>query len=364
MLAFSPLMPRANNRLLRIMALILPVAVLTVLLSQTVSARNTFVITDGDQVKVHTSYASDPARVLDEIGVELSEDDSYTTLETDGVSEITVRRNQTITVNNCGNIVEINSYGETLAELMERAGINYKGAYRVSLPLETMTFDGMEVSVEWEVSNLEVYTVDVPFETSYYYDPTLPEGQEKILSHGQNGLALCRANVVYENYTEQSREVLDYSIVQEPVVQVIAKGTGENVGGRVQYPLIGDGFIVLETGEVLTFTHTGQFLATAYTSWIADVKDITATGTKARVGAIAVDPTVIPYGTRMFIVANDGSYIYGIATAEDCGGDIKGNRLDLFYDTEEECWQFGARTCTVYFLGGADWRGPQHRNNG
>jgi len=60
---------------------------------------------------------------------------------------------------------------------------------------------------------------------------------------------------------------------------------------------------------------------------------------------------VIPYGTRMFIIANDGSYVYGIATAEDCGGSIKKDRVDLYYPTHGECIQFGRRDCTVYFLG-------------
>ena len=78
--------------------------------------------------------------------------------------------------------------------------------------------------------------------------------------------------------------------------------------------------------------------------------NITATGTTVRVGTVAVDPTVIPYGTRMFIVTNDGTYIYGIGTAEDCGGAIVGNELDLYFDTDAECWEFGVKGCTVYFL--------------
>ena len=53
----------------------------------------------------------------------------------------------------------------------------------------------------------------------------------------------------------------------------------------------------------------------------------------------------------MFIVTKDGSYIYGVATAEDCGGAIKGKRLDLFYETDPECRRFGIRNCDVYFLG-------------
>jgi 3D (Asp-Asp-Asp) domain-containing protein len=52
----------------------------------------------------------------------------------------------------------------------------------------------------------------------------------------------------------------------------------------------------------------------------------------------------------MYIVSNDGAYIYGIATAEDCGGAIGGARVDLYYDTKEECFAFGRRDCTIYFL--------------
>ena len=60
---------------------------------------------------------------------------------------------------------------------------------------------------------------------------------------------------------------------------------------------------------------------------------------------------MIPYGTRMYIVSNDGRYVYGIATAEDCGSAIKGNRIDLYFDTVAECDRFGIRNCQVYFLG-------------
>lgn len=52
----------------------------------------------------------------------------------------------------------------------------------------------------------------------------------------------------------------------------------------------------------------------------------------------------------MFIVSNDGAYVYGIAVAEDCGGDIKGDRMDLYFPTFNECIQFGRRVCTIYFL--------------
>ena len=90
--------------------------------------------------------------------------------------------------------------------------------------------------------------------------------------------------------------------------------------------------------------------ATAYTHTDAGCTSTTATGSRVHRGTVAVDPRYIPYGTRMFIMASDGSYIYGLAEAEDCGGDIKGDRVDLYLPNYQECMAFGRRRCTVYFL--------------
>lgn len=87
-----------------------------------------------------------------------------------------------------------------------------------------------------------------------------------------------------------------------------------------------------------------QVTATAYCgcSYCTDGDGITATGTKATQGrTIAVDPSVIPYGTKVII--NGHTYI-----AEDCGGAIKGNKIDIFFDSHEEARQFGRQNLTVY----------------
>ena len=52
----------------------------------------------------------------------------------------------------------------------------------------------------------------------------------------------------------------------------------------------------------------------------------------------------------MFIVSDDGNWIYGYATAEDCGGAIRGHIIDLYFDDYYTCIQFGRRDCTVYIL--------------
>lgn len=335
---------------LRVTALVIPM-VLLLLMSQTVLAQNTYVITDGDRVVVHTSSATDPAAVLTEAGLALGEDDTYTTQPGIGMSEITIQRSQLVTVNNRGEIFEVSATEETVAQLLKKLNIAVEDM-TVSVPLNAETYDGMQIVVSQTVHNTETYTVTIPGEITYCSDATLPAGTEVVITQGSDGQLLCTADVVYVDGREVSRTVLEQTVVQQPVDTVIAVGTAvEARSTQEQLPIIEDDTITLPTGEVLTYYGTRRVLGTAYTHTDEGCDFITATGTTVRVGTVAVDPTIIPYGTRMFIVSDDGLYIYGVATAEDCGGGIKGERIDLYYPTYEECMDFGRRSCTIYFLG-------------
>lgn len=110
-----------------------------------------------------------------------------------------------------------------------------------------------------------------------------------------------------------------------------------------------NGTLTAADGSELCYSAVIPVSATAYTTERQENK-ITATGTVAHVGGIAVDPSVIPYGTQLYIVSEAGSWAYGYAVAEDCGGGIKGNKIDLFFDTYNECIQFGVRNALVYIL--------------
>ena len=73
---------------------------------------------------------------------------------------------------------------------------------------------------------------------------------------------------------------------------------------------------------------------------------ITSTGTKPIVGrTIAVDPRIIPYGSKVYIPQLNKVFI-----AEDCGGAIKGNRIDIFMNSYDECMNWGYKTITIYIL--------------
>ncbi len=353
---FTPFITGKKHRFTRIAAVVVLLAALVVLLAQTALAQNTYVITDGDQITYHTSFASDPAVVLDEAGVELDSNDLYTTAALSGRTEIYVQRSQTVTVDYCGTRQQYSSHDETVGELMERLGIQTYGRYSLSHRLDEKVEDGMTVRISNIVETTETYTVELPADTIYCDDPTLPLGQEKVLASGSAGQMLCTANVVYLDAQEQSRTLLEQTVLEQPVDRIVAVGTGENVGATSSGLYIGDGFIVLPTGEVLTFTHYETFEGTAYTHFDEGCDLITATGTTVHWGTVAVDPKVIPYGTRMFIIANDGSYVYGLSTAEDCGGAIKGNRVDLYVPSLSLAMQMGRRDVTIYFLGESQWK--------
>lgn len=350
MLSFKALINK-NSLLIRAAALVLVGAATVSVLSQTVFAKNTYRITVGDQVVVHTTYETDPAEILEEAGITVNDVDKVETLPTDaeGVSEITVVRGQNVTIDYCGERTEVIAYGETVEQLFDRLGISIREESDISVAPNAQVTEDMEISITTTIVSEDAYTVATPFETVYQKTDLLPAGKEVVLTKGVEGQTICTAEVTYVNGKEENRKVLSEKIATEPVTEVIAVGTGNGSAKKGEY-IVGDGVLITETGDVLTFTHRRTFKATAYCR-IEEGGEITSTGTPTRVGAIAVDPRVIPYGTRMFIATKDGAYVYGVATAEDCGGSIKGERLDLFYETMDECVIFGVRDCDVYFLG-------------
>ena len=329
--------------------------VFVLLLSQTASAKTTYVINDGSRVITYESFASDPETVLTEAGLELDEHDTFTTEGGFGTTTLTVRRSQTISIDYLGETITAETYGETVGDLLARLNIYLQEGDTLSVSPDTATADGMELSITRVVEQEQMYTAAIPCGVSYCYDDSLPEGTEEILVEGREGELLCTANVTYVNGVETEREVSSQVVTLEPVDTLIAVGTGMQSrsldGGETSGLVIGDGTITLATGEVLTYTHSTQVRATAYSHLDPGCDMITATGTTVRIGTVAVDPRYIPYGTRMFIVSNDGVYEYGIAVAEDCGGAIKGDRVDLYFPTYSECMNFGRRDCTIYFLG-------------
>ena len=376
--------PRRRAWLRRLIVVAVLAAAVGALLSQTVFAQTSYIITDGDRVTVHRSYSSDPYEVLTEAGIELEEEDTYETGYADGMNQITVRRMQMVTVINRGAQSVIGTYGETTGSLLARMGITPGTGDTLSCSSETQTYDGMTIELVHTETRIEEEDTTVPYPVNYYEDPDLEPDAEIVLVAGQNGLTHVKSEVTYRNGKEVSRVIVQETVQTQPVTQLVIRGVDRTImeqpadpepaeqaapaassgtasgssssgssssgGSRYDGSAETDGNVIMtSSGESYTYVDVMTCSATAYTC--EGYVGHTYSGTLARVGAIAVDPTVIPLGTKMYVVSNDGQYVYGYCVAEDIGGGIKGNKIDLYFDTYAECWDFGVRMCTVYILG-------------
>ncbi len=324
-------------------------ALLAALLLAPTAFAKTYVITDGDRTITYTTFATDPDDVLEDAGMDLREYDSYTTSAGDS---ITIRRALEVTLSYRGETSRISSSGETVGELLARLGLDITEHDTLSHRLDEPVTDDMTLRVDSSLTQQETYTATIPHKVTYCADNSLPEGIEEVLIQGQDGELLYTAQVTYVNGQETGREILSEKQTIAPVAEVIAQGTGTpTVETPQEMPVIKDGYIIMPSGEILTYYKTDNVTATGYTHTDAGCDMITSTGTTVHYGTVAVDPRFIPYGTRMLIVSHDGERYYGIATAEDCGGAIKRDKMDLYFPTYQECIEFGRRRCTIYFLG-------------
>ena len=339
---------RKDNAVMRLVIMLLVPVMLITTVSITAYAQSGYIINDDGERRMVLSDSTDPYEILSDNGIELGHADIVEMTSEGMRPEITIRRNQLIRINNGGRSMVTGSYGETVGELLERVNLTLNEGDAIDVELTAETFNGMELNIGRWTTGTVVYTEAVPFETEYVQTDKMIKGNEQIVSEGIEGEQKHTAKVTYLNGQEVSREIIATMEVKAPVNQVVEQGTFDAEPGKLT---IGNGVIVTAEGDVYTYKRTMKAKATAYTHTDKGCDMITATGTTVRWGTVAVDPKVIPYGTKMFIVSNDGKYIYGLSAAEDCGGSIKGNRIDLYMPTTSECFTFGVRNCTVYFLG-------------
>lgn len=199
----------------------------------------------------------------------------------------------------------------------------------------------------------EQTTEAIPFETVRIASPDLPFGDERITQTGSEGRRICDYEVISFDGTEIDRVLLTEEI--EPAEdEIIEYGTSVDTVdpddriADVQKNEDGSGMLTFASGGTMKFSAIKDVTATAYTAGRGGAGYITASGTPARPGAVAVDRRVIPLGSKLYIVTDDGKYVYGMAVAEDTG--VIGNRVDLYYDDYDQCIIFGRRAATIYIL--------------
>lgn len=178
--------------------------------------------------------------------------------------------------------------------------------------------DGMDVNIKLFEVREETVEEETPFKKTEYYTSDLLEDEKKITQEGVKGLDSVTYKVTYLGGEEQSRKEIDRKTVRKPVTQKTALGTAVAINGE-------------------RYSRKLVVQATAYTGG-----GRTASGTRARVGEIAVDPRVIPLGSECYIEG------FGKVRAEDTGGAVKGNIIDIYMSSYGQCRSWGRRYVTIY----------------
>lgn len=253
-----------------------------------------------------------------------------------------------VTVRRGGETITATAQAETVEQFLSRMDI-------IPGPLEMVGIELMEGSVALTISDhLTVYervTEQAEHGTVYRSTPDLPKGQERVARKGVDG----QHTAIYEQ-TWVSGQLVTSQYVEEitstSVDEIVEQGTAvtsvdaDNKVVNVTTNADGSGYLTFASGGTMKFSKAVQVTATAYTAGYDGVDHTTATGTFVHKGVAAVDKRVFPLGSDLYVMAKGMEY--GLTKAEDTG--MKGQKIDLYLESYQQCIQFGRRSATVYLL--------------
>jgi 3D (Asp-Asp-Asp) domain-containing protein len=259
-------------------------------------------------------------KVLSEQHIKLGSHDTYWTSsqKVENGAVIVVERAVPVTIEYKGVQKKIFTTDQTVQGVLNGAGYNWKEV----MPMEdgmSKVHAGMVIHVVPYSIKTETRLVDAAPQYVRWYDRSLGSSDEVVVSAAVPG----KDRVTVQEY------IVDGKVIRSDILgsEQVSAGTPG----------------VMKTGSnVNTVGWVQQMHATAYHPTDGNGEGITATGTRAGYGTIAVDPSVIPLGSTVYIPG------YGTAVAADTGGAIVGNRVDLCMETFSECYAFGTRTVDVF----------------
>ncbi len=316
-----------------------------------------------EEIREVTTYSRTIKDLLEEEKIALSKED-YINVPLDTKLEnnmnIVIKKAKPYTVSVGKDKFEVKSIYDRVEDILKENEIELGEKDYTKPALHETVEAGDEIQVIKVEEVFEEVEEAIPYEKLVKQNKNMDIGQEKVTQKGQKGLKVIEIKKVYENGELVAEEVVGEEVVKEPVPQIIERGTrkvatasrgssGNNSRSSSGSSSRGKNF---KYKKVLTMTATAYDLSYESTGKRPGDKyyGITASGTKARPGVVAVDPKVIPLGTKLYVESLDGSKDYGFCVAEDTGGAIKGNRIDLFFNTREEVKRFGVRKVRVYIL--------------
>lgn len=319
---------------LLVVALILMCTTITILnLRKTIT-----VVIDGKENQI-TTLAKNLNKILDNYAIVVGEKDKISMTLDSEVKDgdvIYISKAVEIEVSVDGKNLTVSSAEPTVKDLLAVENITLNGEDKIVPSVEKSLENGMKIQITRVKREVVNEVQQIAFETEVRKSDEMVEGTQNVVQEGAAGEKAITTEVVYEDGKEVNRKVVEEKVQKDPIKKIVDIGT---LG--VLRPSRGG-------GEVL-YTEMKVFSSTAYTADRGDASDRTATGTRCRrdpngYSTVAVDPRVIPLGTKLYIEG------YGYAIAEDTGGAIKGNILDLYFNTYSEMMNWGRRKINVYIL--------------
>lgn len=282
---------------------------------------------EGKKLEVAT-FAGDVGELLREQGVELGDQDKVTPLPDtplrDGMT-VEVRRAIPVTLQVGEQESLVTTAAETVGDLISENNVQLGKMDIVSPDPETKLAPDMLVKVDLVTVSAINEEVPVEFNVRRENDSKIARGITQVVQQGVKGLERRSWEVTYKNGKETGRRLVASTVIKKPVDKIVKVGALQ---------------VASRGGTDIKFSKAYDMVSTAYTHTGSN----TATGVKPQVGIVAVDPSVIPLGTKLYVEG------YGYCRAMDVGGKVKGNRIDVFLETRDEARRWGVRNVTVYVL--------------
>ena len=297
---------------------------------------------DSEDSEMVLSQSSDPLVILEEAGITLGEHDVY---------EFTQTRDRTYTLEIerafdvafvCGGVRQTVPMleGQTVADLLAKAGAVVGEEDILNLPLDTVVTPETQVQLQRVTYETEVVSETIPYETIEQHTPLLKNGRTRQMSAGSDGSKTTTTVKKYIDGVYQETVSEEVVVTKEPVSEVVLYGDSAATVSTLETPA---GLQLDANGNPVNYVKKITGKGTAYS---ARDGAKTASGRYAIPGHVAVNPNVIPYGSKLYIKSADGSFVYGYAVAADTGIALMDGRVtvDLFFDTYVEGVLWGAKT--------------------
>ena len=301
-----------------------------------------------DEVTVITSHSKTVGDLLKSEEIQI-EEGAYISTDLDMKIEdkmnIFIKSPKTYTLNLGGAIEEFTSTKETVGEILKDLDIKLGDKDYTNPKLDVKISPNSTIEVFKVEEVVEKVEKPIPFEKIVNNNKNLEKGVTNVVQKGSDGLKEDHILKRYVNGKLVKTETIKEEVVKKPISNIVERGTKAKeiqIASRGKTPYT-KSLTMTATAYDLSYKSTGKRPGDKYYG-------ITASGTKARPGVVAVDPKVIPLGTRLYIQSLDGSKDYGYAIAEDTGGAIKNNKIDLFFSTSKEVRNFGRRKVKVFIL--------------